>query len=187
MSIQEAQHENPVIPKGQDDVVYDYEQHGTSIIYEKLMIPSSSQYLNLISKALCRKYYNKLIVNAKKTKANNVCLHPKHQFYISTARHDTETKSIKKALEWLIKFFELPQEYLISGIETNCNAFQKSLNSSDTRAKDENIDEMDIAKPSDDPNTRDEDFLLDRNIDHDNMDLLFKKTINALTSAQFTI
>ncbi|CAI2201439.1 20575_t:CDS:1, partial [Funneliformis geosporum] len=113
MSIQEAQHEDPAVPsekkgkrktchcdlEGQDDVVCDYEQHGTSIIFEKLMIPSSSQHLNLVSKALCRKHYNKLIVNAKITKANNVCLHPKHQFYISTARHSTETKSIKKTPE----------------------------------------------------------------------------------------
>ncbi|CAI2178395.1 8797_t:CDS:1, partial [Funneliformis geosporum] len=73
--------------------------------------------------------------------------------------------------------------YLISGIETNCKAFQKSLNSSSIRAIDENIDEMDIAEPSDDPNTCDEDFLLDRNIYHDNVDLLFERVINALTSA----
>ncbi|CAI2192951.1 4532_t:CDS:2 [Funneliformis geosporum] len=160
MSIQEAQHEDLAISnekkgkrktrhydlEGQNNVICDYEQHGTSIISEKLMIPSLSQHLNLVSKALCRKHYNKLIVNAKKTKANNVCLHPKHQFYISTARHDTETKT-----------------------------------------KDENIDEMDIAEPSDDPNTRDEDFLLDGNIDYDNVDLFFERTINALTRAQFTI
>ncbi|CAI2167538.1 2394_t:CDS:2 [Funneliformis geosporum] len=67
------------------------------------------------------------------------------------------------------------------------STFQKSLHSSGTRAKDKNIDEMDIAEPSVDPNTRDEDFLLDGNIDHDNVDLLFKRVINALTSVQFTI
>ncbi|CAI2192988.1 12798_t:CDS:2, partial [Funneliformis geosporum] len=71
--------------EGQDDVVYDYEKYGTSIVSEQVNIPSSSQNLNLVGKALCRKYYNKLIVNAKKPKPN-LYSHPKHNLYISTAR-----------------------------------------------------------------------------------------------------
>ena len=76
-------------------------------------------------------------------------------------------------------------EYLISGIETNCKAFHKSLNFSGTQAKDERIDKMDINETSDDTNTSDEGFLLDGNIDLNNVDLLFEKAMNALTNAQF--
>jgi hypothetical protein len=123
MSTQEARHEDlaPSDKKkgkrkarycdleGQEGVVCDYEKHGASIVSEKVIIPSSSQYLDLVGKALCRKHYNKLIVNAKKSKINNECSHPKHRFYVSTARHGMETKTIKKAPERLIKFFKLPQ------------------------------------------------------------------------------
>src|SRR3990170_8107709 len=99
--------------EGQEDVVCDYEQHGASIVSERVMIPSSSQHLDLVGKALCRKHYNKLIVNAKKSKTNNTCSHPKHQLYISTARHGTETKTIKKAPERLINFFKLSRGAMI--------------------------------------------------------------------------
>ena len=53
--------------EGQDDVICDYKQHGASIVSEQINIPSSSQHLNLVGKALCRKHYNRLIVNAKKS------------------------------------------------------------------------------------------------------------------------
>ncbi len=39
--------------EGQDDVICDYEQHGVSIVSEQIDIPSSSQHLNLVGKALC--------------------------------------------------------------------------------------------------------------------------------------
>ena len=39
--------------KGQDNVIYNYEQHSASIIFEQIDISSSSQHLNLVSKALC--------------------------------------------------------------------------------------------------------------------------------------
>ena len=72
-------------------------------------------------------------------------------------------------------------DYIINGIETNCKAFQKTLNSSGMKAKEESIDEIDDT-PDDDTNINDADFLLDINIDHDNIDLLFERVINALTS-----
>ncbi|CAI2193095.1 12115_t:CDS:1, partial [Funneliformis geosporum] len=71
--------------EGQDDVVCNYEKYSASIVSEQVTIPSSSQNLNLVSKALCQKHYNKLIVNAKKPKSN-LYSHPKHNLYISTAR-----------------------------------------------------------------------------------------------------
>lgn len=123
MSTQETHHKDPApsIEKkgkrkarycdleGQEGVLCDYETHGASIVSEKVIIPSSSQHLDLVGKALCRKHYNKLIVNAKKSKINNECSHPKHRLYISTARHGKETKNFKKAPERLIEFFELSQ------------------------------------------------------------------------------
>jgi len=69
--------------------------------------------LNLVGKALCQKYYNKLIVNAKKKSKTNKCLHPKHTFYISTAQNSTKGKKLKKASERLIRFFELSQGAMI--------------------------------------------------------------------------
>ena len=93
---------------GQDSITCNYEQHGASIISDRVAIPSSSQHLDLVGKALCRKHYNKLIVNAKKLKTNtNVCSHPKHKVYLSTARHGMEGKKFKKAPERLLKFFNL--------------------------------------------------------------------------------
>src|SRR6266542_2006535 len=113
MTTQEACHEDPAPSdekkgkrkarhcdlEGQEGIVCDYEKHSASIVSEKVIIPSSSQHLDLIRKALYRKHYNKLIVNAKKSKTNNKYSHPKHRFYISTARYDMEIKTIKKALK----------------------------------------------------------------------------------------
>ncbi|CAI2177614.1 20736_t:CDS:2, partial [Funneliformis geosporum] len=48
------------------------------------------------------------------------------------------------------------------------------------KAKDEGIDEMDITEPSNNTNISDEDFFLDKNIDQDNIDLLFERVINTL-------
>src|SRR5438128_3123174 len=92
--------------EGKDNITCDYEQHSTSVISERVAIPSSSQHLDLVGKAICRKHYNKLIVNAKKLKTN-ICAHPKHKAYLSTARHGTEGKKFKKAPERLIRFFNL--------------------------------------------------------------------------------
>ena len=39
--------------EGQEDVICDYEQHGASIVSEQVIIPSSSQHLDLVGKALC--------------------------------------------------------------------------------------------------------------------------------------
>ncbi|CAI2188898.1 14737_t:CDS:2, partial [Funneliformis geosporum] len=89
--------------EGQEGVICDYEKHSTSIVSEKVIIPSSSQYLNL-----------------------------------------------------------------------------KTLNLSGVKAKDKGIDEMDITEPNDDTNINDKDFFLDKNIDQDNIDLLFKRAINVL-------
>src|SRR5438128_4324686 len=117
MSRQSFQHEKAGKRKaqycdleGQDSISCNYEQHGTSIVSERVVIPNSNQHLNLVSKALCCKHYNKLIVNvnAKKSKTNNTCSHPKHKSYVSTARYGTEGKKFKKASERLVKFFNLP-------------------------------------------------------------------------------
>ena len=94
--------------EGQDSISCNYEQHGASIVSERVAIPSSNQHLNLVGKALCRKHYNKLIVNAKKSKTNNICSHLKHKSYVSTARYGTEGKKFKKAPERLVKLFKLP-------------------------------------------------------------------------------
>ena len=52
------------------------------------------------------------------------------------------------------------KDYLICGIEANCKAFQKTLNSSSVRVKDESIDEIDVIdEPSDNTNINDEDFF----------------------------
>ena len=58
--------------EGNGDVACDYEQHGASIISEKVTIPSASQHLELVGKALCQRHYNKLIVNVKKKKLTYV-------------------------------------------------------------------------------------------------------------------
>ena len=73
--------------ESQEDVICDYEWHDASIVFEQVIIQNLSQHFDLVDKALCRKHYNKLIVNAKKSKTSNVCSHPKHQSYTSTAQH----------------------------------------------------------------------------------------------------
>src|SRR5438128_8025758 len=93
MSRQSFQHEKAGKRKaqycdleGQDSISCNYEQHGASIVFERVAIPSSNQHLNLVGKALCRK----------------------HKSYVSTARYGTEGKKFKKAPERLVKFFKLP-------------------------------------------------------------------------------
>src|SRR5438128_1834701 len=115
MSRQSFQHEKAEKRKaqycdleGQDSISCNYEQHGASIVSERVAIPSSNQQLNLLDKDIYRKHYNKLKVNAKKSKTNNICSHPKHKSYVSTARYGTEGKKFKKAPERLVKFFKLP-------------------------------------------------------------------------------
>ena len=78
--------------KDQEGVVCDDEQHGASFVSDRVIIP----HLDLVGKALCRKHYNKSIVNAKKIKTNYVCSHPKHQVYVSSARSSTETRTLSK-------------------------------------------------------------------------------------------
>jgi hypothetical protein len=96
--------------EGYDNVLCDYEQHGASTVTDQIIIPDSSQHLELVNKALCRKHYNKYIVNArKKPKLTNLCIHPKHEIYLSTARNGGESKKLKKAPERLIEFFTLPK------------------------------------------------------------------------------
>ncbi|CAG8816459.1 25595_t:CDS:1, partial [Gigaspora rosea] len=94
-------------------VTCDDEQYGASVVFDRVIIPSSSQHLDLVGKALCRKHYNKLIVNAKRSKANYVCSYPKHQVYTSTARTGTETNAFLKVLERLLNFFVLQQGAMI--------------------------------------------------------------------------
>src|SRR5438128_12568780 len=72
--------------EGMGEVICDYEQHGATIVSDRVTIPEVNKHLNLVGKALCRKHYNKLIVNAKKSKKTSVCSHPKHEIYASTAR-----------------------------------------------------------------------------------------------------
>ncbi len=50
-----------------------------------------------------------MIVNAKKSKTNNVYLYLKHHLYIFIVWYNTETK----ASEWLINFFKLSWEVMI--------------------------------------------------------------------------
>ena len=69
--------------EGQDDVICDY---NASIVSDKVTIPDINKHLNLVGKALCRRHYNKLIVNVKKIKITNTCSHPKHDIYLSTAQ-----------------------------------------------------------------------------------------------------
>ncbi|RIB24185.1 hypothetical protein C2G38_2070600 [Gigaspora rosea] len=73
---------------GYDDVVCNYDQFLASTVTDQVAIPESSQYLDLVNKALCCKHYNKYIVNArkKKTKLTSVCSHPKHEIYLVTAQ-----------------------------------------------------------------------------------------------------
>ena len=62
-------------------------------------------------------------------------------------------------------------DYLISGIEKNCEAFQKTLNSLGGRV---NTDEIVVTKTSDDINISGEDIFLDENIDRSNIDYLLR-------------
>src|SRR5262245_46106318 len=59
---------------------------------DRVTVPESSKYFNLalVGKALCRKHYNQLIVNAKKSKKTNVCSHPKHETYCILLQHERE-------------------------------------------------------------------------------------------------
>jgi len=57
-------------------------------------------------------------------------------------------------------------DYLKSGIEKNCEAFQKTLNSLGGRVNDNNYSG--------------EDFFLDENVDRSNIDLLVERAITAL-------
>ncbi len=65
----------------------------------------------------------------------------------------------------------------MSRIESNCKAFQKTLNLFSGIVTDENTKELDDIETEDNTNISDEDFSLDNNIDQ-----LFKSTINILTS-----
>ena len=56
-------------------------------------------------------------------------------------------------------------DYLVSGIESNCKAFQKTLNSFGGIVTDENTKELDDVETEDNTNISDEDFSLDNNID----------------------
>ncbi|RIB21464.1 hypothetical protein C2G38_2176506 [Gigaspora rosea] len=66
---------------------------------------------------------------------------------------------------------------LASGIEKNCKAFQKILESSDKKAKPKNSEVIEI---SDD--TNDESFFLDESVDSSNLDLLVEGAINTLAN-----
>lgn len=92
--------------EGQDDVVCDYKINNASIVSDKVTIPDINKHLNLVGKALCRRHYNKLIVNAKKIKITNTCSHPKHNIYLSTAQKE-ERNSFRKAPGRLINYFKL--------------------------------------------------------------------------------
>jgi hypothetical protein len=94
--------------EGQDGVVCDYEINNASIVSDKVTIPDINKHLNLVGKALCRKHYNKLIVNVKKIKITNTCSHPKHNIYLSTARPGTK-ENLRKSPERLICYFKLSQ------------------------------------------------------------------------------
>ncbi|CAI2193244.1 16930_t:CDS:2, partial [Funneliformis geosporum] len=161
----------------QEGALCDYEKHDASIVSEKVIIPSS--------------------INAKKSKINNECSHPKHRFYISTAKNGTEMKNTKKALKQLIDFFELPQEAMMcryclyktdtdpeyinlfnypQAIESNCRAFQKTVSSFNGIITDENINELNVIDTKTGDTNNNEDFIIDNNID-----LQFKRAINVLT------
>ncbi|CAG8647814.1 6023_t:CDS:2, partial [Paraglomus brasilianum] len=68
-------------------------------------------------------------------------------------------------------------DYLVSGIEENCKAFQKALDSFDRIVTDECVNESDIVETSDDTNISIEDFSLDNNID-----LLIERAISTLAN-----
>lgn len=94
--------------EGQSDVICDNDKYGASIISDKVTIPDINKHLNLVGKALCRRHYNKLIVNAKKIKITNTCSHPKHDIYLSTARKE-EGNAFKKTPRRLSNYFKLSE------------------------------------------------------------------------------
>lgn len=100
--------------EGIDNVDCDYDLHGASTVSDQIVIPASSQHLDLVNKALCRKHYNKYIVNAKKkkTKLTNFCSHPKHEIYLAIPRK-TEENKFAKTPERLTRFFSLPKEAIM--------------------------------------------------------------------------
>ena len=91
--------------EGQDDVICDYKTNNAPIVSDKVTIPDINKHLNLVGKALCRRHYNKLIVNAK-NKIINTCSHPKHDIYLSTAQKK-EKILFRKAPGRLISYFKL--------------------------------------------------------------------------------
>lgn len=99
--------------EGMGEVICDYEQHGATIVSDRVTIPEVNKHLNLVGKALCRKHYNKLIVNAKKSKKTSVCSHPKHEIYASTARPGKGETKFRKVRERLTKYFKLPHTALM--------------------------------------------------------------------------
>jgi len=99
--------------EGMGEVICDYEQHGATIVSNRVTIPEANKHLNLVGKALCRKHYNKLIVNAKKSTEGSVCSHPKHEIYESTARPGKKETKVRKVPERLVKYFELPHTALM--------------------------------------------------------------------------
>lgn len=92
--------------EGKNDTICDYDKYGASIISDKVTIPDTNKHLDLVGKALCRRHYNKLIVNAKKIKITNTCSHPKHNIYLSTARKE-EGNAFKKAPQRLVNYLKL--------------------------------------------------------------------------------
>jgi hypothetical protein len=98
--------------EGQNDVTCDYELNGTRVVSERVRIPESSKQFNLVGKALCRKHYNKLIVNAKNKKPNTTtpCSHPKHEMYVSTAQSQTNENHLRQVPERITTFFKLPRD-----------------------------------------------------------------------------
>src|SRR6185369_8719611 len=82
--------------------------NNASIVSDKVTIPDINKHLNLVGKALCKRHYNKLIVNAKKIKITNTCSHHKHDVYISTAQKE-EGNAFKKAPRRLINYFKLSE------------------------------------------------------------------------------
>ncbi|CAI2168270.1 4419_t:CDS:2 [Funneliformis geosporum] len=68
--------------------------------------------------------------------------------------------------------------YLVSGITSNCRAFQKTVSSFNGMITDEDINELNVINTKTDDTNNDEDFIIDNNID-----LLFERAVNVLTSA----
>lgn len=74
-------------------------------------------------------------------------------------------------------------DYLASGIEKNCKAYQTTLSSLDKKAKDKSVEELNATKTKDSVND-DTNISIDENIDRINIDLLVEKAIDTLTNAQ---